>query len=313
MKHLGLLCVMGLAACLPDADLEDERLAAGFDSTTLPASGGPPVGASLNQNLGPSPMPAPVVDDGAPPVLGAVTVLAGSCVQVAVSVNKPAEVAFVFEQGELVVRAPAARRADGLMVVTTALAGLPPQQSSQVWAEAVDAQARTSAAPPQIFTTPPARPSVVISEVLANPAGSEYTQEFVELLNFGVEAISLTGFAIEDATGQDVLGDAVLAPGARALIVAEGFDPSAGPDPEPAAGTLLLRVQGRIGKDGLSNAGEVVTLRAPDGQVVSHYGGWVNVGASSWNGRSVHRVPQDDPCDDKRLWTDRPQPPTPGW
>ncbi len=313
MKHLGALCVMGLAACLPDADLEDERLAAGFDSTTLPAGGVPPVGTSLNHNLGPSPMPAPSVDDGAPPILGVVTVQAGGCVQVGVSVNKVAEVSFVFEQGEHVVRAPAARRADGLMVVTTALAGLPPQQPSQVWAEAVDAQARKSAASPQSFTTPSARPPLVISEVLANPAGSEYTQEFVELLNFGAEPLSLAGFAIEDASGQDVLGDVVLAPGARALIVAEGFDPIAGPDPEPSPGTLLLRVQGRIGKDGLGNAGEVVTLRAPEGQVVSHYGGWVNMSANSWNGRSAHRVPQDNPCDDKSLWTDRPQPPTPGW
>ena len=277
---------------------------AGSGPPSRPQSGHPVDSASTS---------VPPPDDGAPPVLGPLSVKLGNCVQVELAVNKLAEVTVVFIHGEQVLPIPARRRSDGLMVVTSLLSPLPPQQMAQVWAEAVDAQGRASMAPPQGFTTPHARPTVLISEVLANPAGSEYTQEYVELYNFGPEPIVTAGWTIEDANAADALPNETLAAGARALLVAEEFDPAAGLDPSPAADTLLLRLPARIGKDGLTNMGENIILRGSDGQIISQYGPAVNVSAPTWNGRSVHRVPQNDPCDDKLLWTDRPQPPTRGW
>jgi hypothetical protein len=156
-------------------------------------------------------------------------------------------------------------------------------------------------------------PPLAITEVLANPAGPETTQEFVELRNLGQVPLSLEGLFLEDAGGSDRLPALQLAPGAYALVVPAGFDPAGPKDTPPRPGTPLAQVEGRLGKDGLSNAGEVVRIRTADGTVVSSYGGWVDVSARAWDGRSVHRAPDEEACDHPRSWTQKPQPPTPGW
>ncbi len=159
---------------------------------------------------------------------------------------------------------------------------------------------------------PAPAPNVVITEVLANPAGSETTQEFVELFNAGDSAVGLAGWVIEDKTGKDVLPEAMLMPGAFALVVPEAYNPADGKDPAPAQGTVLVRVGGRIGSDGLSNSGEPVQLVSPQGQIVSRYGGWVDVSATAWSGKTTKRG-SPDACDAVDAWSKTPSSPTPGW
>jgi hypothetical protein len=154
-------------------------------------------------------------------------------------------------------------------------------------------------------------PAVVISELLANPAGAELTQEFVELANLGDQPVSLAGMSIEDGGGSDPLGAETLAGRARALVVAAGFQ-GGGADPAPRVGTLLLRVAGRIGRDGLANGGEAVRLRGAGGVVISQYGGWVDTSARGWSGRSVQRTALEG-CDEATAWSTHPEEPTPGW
>lgn len=156
-----------------------------------------------------------------------------------------------------------------------------------------------------------ADPPIAITEVLANPAGLESTQEYVEIFNLGDTPASLAGLVLRDRDGEDALPAVELPAGAYALIVPEGFVPG-GPDPAPRAGTPLLGVVGRLGRDGLANAGEPAALFAPDGRILSSYGGFVNVESSAWNGRSVHR---QDPraCDAPASWIAKPLSPTPGW
>jgi hypothetical protein len=158
-------------------------------------------------------------------------------------------------------------------------------------------------------------PRLVITEVLANPAGSEATQEFVEIHNAGDTAVELAGWAIEDKTGKDVLPEAVLLPGQYGLIVGDTYAADDGKDPAPAETTVLVHVPGRIGGDGLSNSGEVVRLLAPEGQagpVVSQYGGWVDVSATAWSGKSTRRASLEA-CDGVDAWSKAPASPTPGW
>jgi hypothetical protein len=162
------------------------------------------------------------------------------------------------------------------------------------------------------ISLPQTLPRVFITEVLANSAGSETTQEFVELYNAGSEAAALGGLVIEDKAGSDTLAEATLAPGVFALIVAEKYDPAEGSDVAPREGTLLVRVSGRIGSDGLSNAGEVVRLLTAGGDVISQYGGFVDVSASAWSGKSVKRSSLEA-CDTATAWTTAPTSPTPGW
>jgi hypothetical protein len=134
------------------------------------------------------------------------------------------------------------------------------------------------------------RPHVVLNEVLANPAGAEPAQEWVELYNDGSGPVALGGFALEDAGGgRSVLADAVLDPGAFALVVSDAYAGDDGVDPPPAPGTLLVRVAA-LGRAGLSNEGEKLTLRDASGAVVSTF-----PAVKTKNGVSIARIAPDAP------------------
>jgi hypothetical protein len=159
-----------------------------------------------------------------------------------------------------------------------------------------------------VAAAPPV-PALVITEVLANPAGPETTQEYVELRNLGTDPLAMQDFVLENATHGDPLPAAELGPGRYALVVSSGYDASEGHDPPPAPGTQLLRLPGRIGGRGVGNAGEAFTLRRRAGPAVSRYGGWLDVSSTKWAGRGVHRSPQDA-CDHPGAWSGGPA--TPG-
>ena len=127
--------------------------------------------------------------------------------------------------------------------------------------------------------------------MLANLAGVEPIQEWVELANLGGSALELGGFVLVIVASIDVLPTTTLPAGARALVVPAGFREGVGPDPPPDARARLLRIaDAALGKSGLGNAGEALELRAPDGRVVSTFGAWLDTSAAAWNGRSVERV-----------------------
>jgi hypothetical protein len=71
-------------------------------------------------------------------------------------------------------------------------------------------------------------------------------------------------------------------------------------------------VSGRIGSDGLSNAGEPVRLLTAAGDVISQYGGFIDVSAAAWSGKSVKRS-SPEACDAAGTWSATPSPATPGW
>ncbi|HEY0714803.1 MAG TPA: hypothetical protein VGF45_19135, partial [Polyangia bacterium] len=101
-------------------------------------------------------------------------------------------------------------------------------------------------------------------------------------------------------------------PGARLLVVGANFDPRSPTDVHPSPDTSILRVPGRIGRDGLGQKGEIIRLRAADQRTESIYGGWTDTSRSVWAGRSVRRQPESA-CDHPSVWSRSPQPPTPGW
>jgi hypothetical protein len=142
------------------------------------------------------------------------------------------------------------------------------------------------------ITPAPPRPHVVLNEVLANPAGAEPAQEWIELYNDGGGAVSLAGFAIEDAGGRSDLPAALLEPGAFALVVSDAFVADDGADPPPAPDTLLVHVPA-LGRSGLSNEGERLTLRDPAGVALSTF-----PAVKTKNGVSVARTAPDAPDTD---------------
>ncbi len=107
--------------------------------------------------------------------------------------------------------------------------------------------------------------SLAIVEVRADPLGAEPRQEYVEVLNFGEDGVDLEGISISDRP--DSAGDAVprpqrLAPGQRALLVADGFDPEDPADSPPVPpGVPLVRVGASLATGGITNAGEALYLR----------------------------------------------------
>jgi hypothetical protein len=118
------------------------------------------------------------------------------------------------------------------------------------------------------FTTSAPMPHVVVNEVLANPLGLEPDQEWVELFNDGSAPADLDGYVLEDLGGATPLPAATLAPGGYALVVNDTFVEDDDIAPRPAPGTLVLRVPA-LGKNGLTNAGERIVLRASGGEVLS--------------------------------------------
>jgi hypothetical protein len=248
--------------------------------------------------------------DVTPPVLGNVTVsAAGPCLDVSFATDEPSSGTIVIQAGGVEIDTPAGA-GETSFDVGIPLGSLPPSAAATVTVNATDLAGNSAVSAPFAFTTPVALPPIVITEVLANPKGPEPQQEYVELRNLGDADVPLAGLRLQDSKGGDDLPAETLAAGGYALVVTSTYDPEEGSDPSPRAGTLLLRVDTRLGADGLSNSGEAVALVQGDA-VVSSYGGWVSVSAGSWNGNAVHRLVQTA-CDSSNAWNHTPLPPTPG-
>jgi lamin tail-like protein len=250
------------------------------------------------------------VPDTTPPVISAVTIATeGPCLAVTFSTDEAATGTVVLSAAGVDSPSPAGTGQTSFDVAVP-VAALPPTTAATVVVRAVDRAGNMSESAPVAWQTPAVLPPIAITEVLANPAGPEPQQEFVELRNLGPEPVALDGLSIADSKGADLLPAAMLAPGEYALVVTSTYDPASGADVPPRAGTQLLRVDTRIGADGLSNGGEVTRLMHDD-EVVSSYGGWVDVSAAAWSGRSVHRL-VESACDRSAAWNHTPLPATPG-
>jgi hypothetical protein len=284
-----LLAALALAGCLPDTTLGDEGR-------------GSPSGAET-----------PVPRDG-PPALGALELTpAGDCLRLRVTSDRPATATVTATTGDTVEEWALGAGAT-LFDVAIRPQRLPPGEVASATVRALDADGRSSdPSPPVLFRVPARGAPLAIVELLINPAGPEGTQEYVEIRNLGDRPFPLAGVRLEDDAGGDELPAFELQPATVALVVPALFDPQSAADPAPAAGTPLLRIEGRLGRDGLRQSGEVVRLVGPGGDLLSSYGGWIDASKPGWQGSSVHRSPDPGACDHPRSWSDSPQPPSPGW
>ncbi|HEX2736018.1 MAG TPA: lamin tail domain-containing protein [Polyangiaceae bacterium] len=120
------------------------------------------------------------------------------------------------------------------------------------------------------ITTSAARPHLVISEVLANPLGSEPAQEWIELYNDGSASVDLAGYVLRDSGGDSPIPSGELAAHSYVVLVNQDFE-----DPPPwdvalAEGSLVIRLP-RLGVSGLANGGEPLDLLDGSGRIVSRF------------------------------------------
>jgi hypothetical protein len=272
-------------------------------------------GASDEQG---APLPAGVVGvfdtaaeaDVTPPTISGVSLaLEGPCVAVTFSTDEPATGTAILRVGDA--ESDVAAGAGAMTFDLAApVAALPPESEATLTVRAVDRAGNVAESAAVAWRTPAALPPLAITEVLANAAGPEPAQEFVELRNLGPDVVATDGLAIADSRGSDPLPSTTIGPGEYVLVVTSAYQAQGGPDVPPRAGTQLLRVDARLGTDGLSNGGEVTRLLRGD-TVVSSYGGWVDVSSVAWAGHSVHRLVQGA-CDRRDAWNHTPLPATPG-
>ena len=109
---------------------------------------------------------------------------------------------------------------------------------------------------------------LIVSEVLANPLGPEPAQEWVELYNDGAAPIDLSGFRLSDSAGEVELPSFIVPAGGFVVLARQDFALDDGSDVPLAPAAPLLRLE-ELGKNGLSNSGEKLVLRRPDGSIAS--------------------------------------------
>ncbi|NQV41639.1 MAG: lamin tail domain-containing protein [Candidatus Marinimicrobia bacterium] len=132
-----------------------------------------------------------------------------------------------------------------------------------------------------------------ISEVMSNPQGSEYENEFIEVFNASDHVIQINGWILSDGNGVDTIshlsGPTSLQPFHYALIMDPGYDYLSGPYSDLLNDTLpiyTISTDGSFGSGGLSNSGESVLIQSPDSSISSEMS-WVS---ATQNGFSWERV-----------------------
>jgi hypothetical protein len=186
------------------------------------------------------------------------------------------------------------------------IAPLPPLSPILLEVSTVDVAGRVEHGGFSATTLAP-MPHVVINEVFANPLGAEPDQEWVELYNDGSVEADLSVYLLTDIGGETPLPSVPLPPGSYALIVNQAFVEEDELDPPPAPGALIVRVP-KLGKGGLSNAGEPLKLKLSDksGATVSRAPAAPKPKAGMSLARVSARAPDGIPTSFATAW------PTPG-
>lgn len=120
---------------------------------------------------------------------------------------------------------------------------------------------------------------IALNEIMYDPAGSEYYDEFIEIYNTSqTDTTNLTGWLISDSTGTDSIiaapgGGLLLRPLQFGLILDSGyFDNSTTYNPLPPEALILTVPDASLGSGGLSNSvAEPIILISTAGDTVSHY------------------------------------------
>ncbi len=146
--------------------------------------------------------------------------------------------------------------------------------------------------------------SVRISEVMSNPQGSEYENEFIELFNRSDHVMQINGWILSDGTGIDTLihwfGPEAMKSQGYALILDPGYNYELGPYTDLIPDSIpvyTISTDASFGSGGLSNSGESVIIRNQDSSSLTQMS-WTR---ASENGYSWERASVDS-TDSVAIW-----------
>jgi hypothetical protein len=147
---------------------------------------------------------------------------------------------------------------------------------------------------------------VILNEIMFDPAGSEYYDEFIEIYNRSdCDSVDLDGWSISDSAGTDLLVSreetTLLLPGQFGLILDSGyFENSTAYDPLVLEALILTVSDASLGSGGLSNSkAEPIFLISSGGDTVSVY-------RYTLGNKPGHSDEKIDPlgADDSANWSD---------
>ncbi len=145
---------------------------------------------------------------------------------------------------------------------------------------------------------------IQVSEVMSNPSGSEYENEYIELYNNSESVMHINGWLISDGNGVDSLshlsGPNEIPAYSYALIMDPGYDYVSGPYlnliPDSVS-VYTISTDASLGSGGLSNSGESIIITRPDSTIATQ----MSWSSSTSNGYSWERVSLDQP-DSTAIW-----------
>jgi len=137
------------------------------------------------------------------------------------------------------------------------ISGLLPDTNEPLWGSTHELSGTSVTVSLELHTAP-ARARPILNEALADALGQEPQSEWIELLNDGTLAVDLGEYSVQDGGGRTPLPRVNLAPHEYALLVRDDYAPN-GSDEPPAPEARLIRLP-TLGKSGLSNAGERLSL-----------------------------------------------------
>jgi len=143
-----------------------------------------------------------------------------------------------------------------------------------------------------------------ISEVMSNPQGSEYENEFIEVYNHSDHVTHINGWLLSDGNGVDsishIAGSPEIRPGGYAVIFDPGYNFSNGPYSDllpDSVPVYSISTDASFGSGGLANTAETVMIWSPD----SIHTTQMSWSSASGNGYSWERVSLDVP-DSQAIW-----------
>ena len=154
-------------------------------------------------------------------------------------------------------------------------------------------------------------PTLLISEVLYDPLGTEPNEEWIEIFNNASSPIELTDWTISDNMSTDVISPTVTIPVGGCIVIAASEDfYTSYPD---FTGAIVFIADGKLG-NGLGNAGDRLILKDDEGTVIDQmsYGTDTTafdpacLGVAA--GHSLERSPANVDTDTAEDWIDQESP-----